>query len=82
MIGASYALIHLSQGTVLSCDKQCQTTESGTTMSDFRLLMRQKEIAEEAGIFQQMVSSVTAKVGITSLNSHWAGIYSGTRCCG
>jgi hypothetical protein len=51
-------------------------------MSDFRLLMRQKEIAEEAGIFQQMVSSVTAKVGITSLNSHWAGIYSGTRCCG
>ena len=49
-------------------------------MSDFRLLMRQKKIAEEAGIFQQMVSSVTAKVGITSLNSHFCSGDHGTIC--
>lgn len=47
---------------VQSCDNQCQTTESGTTMSDIRLLMGQKEIAEKAGISQQTVSSITAKV--------------------
>jgi len=41
--------------------------------------MSQQEIAEKAGISQQMVSSITAKVGITSLNSHFAGIYRGTR---
>ena len=39
-------------------------------MSDFRLLMTQQEIAEEAGISQQMVNSVTAKLWITSLNLH------------
>ena len=66
---------------VQSCDNECQTTESCTTMSDFRLLMRQQEIAEKAGISQQMVSSVTAKVGITSLNSHLTENYSGTICC-
>jgi hypothetical protein len=33
--------------------------------------MSEKEIAEKAGIPQQMVSSITAKVGITSLNSHF-----------
>jgi hypothetical protein len=38
-------------------------------MSDSSLLMTQQEIAEKAGISQQMVSSITAKVGITSLNS-------------
>ena len=40
-------------------------------MSDIMLLMGQKEIAERAGISQQMVSYITAKVGITSLNSHF-----------
>ena len=44
------------------CDNQCLTTESCTTMSDSRFLMTQQEIAEEAGISQQMVSSITAKV--------------------
>ena len=64
---------------VQSCANQCQTTESGTTMSGPRFLMSQQEIAEKAGISQQMVSSITAKVGITSLNSHSAGIEFGTR---
>ena len=40
-------------------------------MSGPRFLMSQQEIAEKAGISQQMVSSITAKVGITSLNSHF-----------
>jgi hypothetical protein len=43
-------------------------------MSGSRFLMSQQEIAEKAGISQQMMSSITAKVGITSLNSHFAGI--------
>ena len=49
-------------------------------MSDIRLLMGQEEIAEKAGIIQQMVSFITVKVEIKSLNSHFAGIISGTRC--
>ena len=64
---------------VQSCDNQCQTTESGTTMSDIRLLMGQKEIAEKAGIFQQTVSSLTAKVEIISLNSHFLSMNFSTR---
>ena len=47
---------------VQSCDNQCQTNESGTTMSGPRFLMTQQEIAERAGISQQMVSYITAKV--------------------
>ena len=43
---------------VQSCNNQCQTTESGTTMSDSRFLMTQQEIAEKAGISQQMVSYI------------------------
>jgi hypothetical protein len=41
--------------------------------------MSQYEIAEKAGISQQMVSSITAKVAITSLNSHSPDFQSGTR---
>jgi len=67
---------------VQSCANQCQTTESGTTMSGPRFLMSQQEIAEKAGISQQMVSSITAKVGITSLNSHFTPKESGTKCGG
>ena len=51
-------------------------------MSDSRFLITQQEIAEKAGISQQMVSSITAKVGITFLNSHFHRIKSGTQCCG
>ena len=43
---------------VQSCDFQCQTTQSGTTVSDSRFLMTQQEIAEKAGISQQMVSYI------------------------
>jgi hypothetical protein len=44
--------------------------------------MSEKEIAEKAGISQQMVSSITAKVSITSLNLHFHRVKSGTQCCG
>jgi hypothetical protein len=40
-------------------------------MREFRLLMTQQEIAGKAGISQQMVSYITSKVEITSLNSHF-----------
>ena len=33
--------------------------------------MSQQEIAKKTGISQQMVSSITAKVGITSFNLHF-----------
>ena len=48
-------------------------------MSDSSLLITKQEIAEKAGVSQQMVSSITAKVGITSLNSQFVGNYSVTR---
>ena len=34
-------------------------------MSEFRFLMTQKEFAERASISQQLVSSITAKGGVT-----------------
>ena len=64
------------------CDNQCVTTESCTTMSRFRFLMSQEEIAEKAGISQQVVGSITAKVEITSLNSHFCPSEPSTKCGG
>ena len=43
-------------------------------MIDSKFLMTQQEIAEKAGISQKMVNSITGKVEITSLNSHFARI--------
>ncbi len=44
-------------------------------------IAKKKEVPNKYNDEKCRLTTITAKLWITSLNSHFGGIYTGTRCC-